>query len=76
MSGQQTVGVGTVGFVVQQRLDIDAAGAHPLPSPGLPLPAGNATLLAEVPVIECEGFDGCYKLSMAKLALESAVRDR
>jgi hypothetical protein len=26
--------------------------------------------------LECEGFDGCYKLSMAKLALESAVQDR
>jgi len=26
--------------------------------------------------LECEGFEDCYKLSMAKLALESAVQDR
>ena len=26
--------------------------------------------------LECADFDGCYKLSMAKLALESAVQDR
>lgn len=26
--------------------------------------------------LKCDGFEGCYKLSMAKLALESAVQDQ
>ncbi len=41
---------------------------------------GNRSVTADLEqwnkCLECEAFDDCYKLSMAKLALESAIQDR